>query len=85
VQAFVSKSVLLAINEQVILKVVEVQQSKKIKFGDAIIAATALVNSLDLITRNTTILKTLPASTLLIHIACKVNLQITQQISLVFN
>ena len=53
VQAFINRTTLLPINELVILKVIEVRQTKKIKLGDAIIAATALVHNLGLITRNT--------------------------------
>ena len=54
VEAFICSAVLLPVNEPVILKVIEIRQTKKIKLGDAIIAATALAHNLDLITRNTT-------------------------------
>lgn len=53
VATFVSNANLLPINELVILKVIEIRQAKRIKLGDAIIAASALVHNLDLITRNT--------------------------------
>lgn len=52
VQTFVIKATLLPINEPVIVKAIEIKQTKKIKLGDAIIAATALVHNLTLITRN---------------------------------
>jgi len=53
VEAFTSKATLLPISETVILKVIDIRKVKKIKLGDAIIAATALVNSVTLISRNT--------------------------------
>lgn len=52
VQRFISKATLLPISEQVILKVIEIRQAHKIKLGDAIIAATALVYDFTLLTRN---------------------------------
>jgi predicted nucleic acid-binding protein len=43
---------IMPMDEIVILKTIEIRQNKKIALGDAIIAATALVNDLSLITRN---------------------------------
>lgn len=65
VQAFVSRAILLPINESVILKVIEIRQTKKIKLGDAIIAATALVHNLKLITRNTNDFKNITGLTVI--------------------
>ena len=41
------------LNEAIILKAIELRQQKKIKLGDSIIAATALVYNAELYTRNT--------------------------------
>jgi len=43
---------LIGLTERVVLKSIEIRKFKKIKLGDAIIAATALVHDLTLITRN---------------------------------
>lgn len=53
VQTFMQKAILLPINEAVILQTIAIRQSKKIKLGDAIIAATALVYDYTIVTRNT--------------------------------
>jgi predicted nucleic acid-binding protein len=44
---------ILPINEAVIEKTISIRQTKKIALGDALIAATSLVNDLILISRNT--------------------------------
>jgi len=44
---------ILPINEAVVEKTITIRQTKKIALGDAIIAATALVYDLVLISRNT--------------------------------
>ena len=44
---------MLYINDEVINTSINLRKSKKIKLGDAIIAATAIANGRDLITRNT--------------------------------
>ena len=44
---------MLYINDEVINTSINLRKSKKIKLGDAIIAATAIANGLDLITRYT--------------------------------
>ena len=43
---------ILPIDQPVIEKTIYLKQNHKIKLGDALIAATALVHNLDLITRN---------------------------------
>jgi toxin FitB len=43
----------LDLTDEVIEKAIGIRQSKKIKLGDAIIAATALVHDLELLTHNT--------------------------------
>jgi toxin FitB len=40
------------LSEDIILKAIDIRQQKKMKLGDAIIAATALVHEADLYTRN---------------------------------
>ncbi|MEO7312709.1 MAG: type II toxin-antitoxin system VapC family toxin [Chitinophagaceae bacterium] len=60
VQAFMQKATLLPINEAIILQVIAVRQSKKIKQGDAIIAATALVYDYTIVTSNVGDFKSIP-------------------------
>ncbi len=60
VQAFMQRATLLPINEAVILQTIAVRQSKKIKLGDAIIAATALVHGYTIVTRNVDDFKNIP-------------------------
>lgn len=43
----------LPVEQDIIEKAIELKQSKKMKLGDALIAATALVYDIELITRNT--------------------------------
>lgn len=50
---FMEIASILPINEAVIEKTIAIRQTKKIALGDAIIAATALVHDLVLISRNT--------------------------------
>jgi hypothetical protein len=50
---FTSQAVLLNINDDIIEKTIEIRKTYKTKLPDAIIAATALVYELTLITRNT--------------------------------
>jgi predicted nucleic acid-binding protein len=50
---FMEIASILPINEAVIEKTIAIRQTKKIDLGDAIIAATALVYNLNIITRNT--------------------------------
>ena len=50
---FISASEVFALEEPVILNAIEIRKAYKTKLPDAIIAATALVNKLTIITRNT--------------------------------
>ena len=43
----------LAVNQTVIEKAIEFRRMRKMSLGDAIIAATAYLNNLELLTRNT--------------------------------
>lgn len=42
----------LPVDDSVISKAIQIRQTRKISLGDSIIAATALIHNLDLITRN---------------------------------
>ena len=50
--SFFSDLKILSLDEAVIQKSIQIRKQKRIKLGDAIIAATALVHNLKLITRN---------------------------------
>jgi hypothetical protein len=50
---FIKESNVFALEEQVILKAIEIRKKYKTKLPDAIIGATAIVNKLTIITRNT--------------------------------
>jgi len=50
---FINASEVFALEEPIILKAIEIRKAHKTKLPDAIIAATALVNGLAIITRNT--------------------------------
>jgi predicted nucleic acid-binding protein len=52
VRKFMDAAVILPVNQPVVEATVLVRQQKKIKLGDAIIAATALVHNMILVTRN---------------------------------
>jgi predicted nucleic acid-binding protein len=56
---FMSIAVILPINQPVVERTVLVRQKKKIGLGDAIIAATALVHNMTLVTRNTSDFKSI--------------------------
>jgi predicted nucleic acid-binding protein len=49
---FINASDILLLSEAVILKTIELKKKYRIKLPDAIIAATAIVNDLNLLTRN---------------------------------
>jgi len=49
---FISISFVFGLNEDIILKSIEIRKKYGLKLPDAIIAATAVVNNLTLITRN---------------------------------
>jgi predicted nucleic acid-binding protein len=50
---FVEGSTVLQINNDIVNKTIDIRKTKKLKLPDAIIAATALVYDLTLLTRNT--------------------------------
>ncbi len=52
---------IIEVDKTVIDKAIEIRQGKNVKVGDAIIAATALLNSAELITRNVDDFKHLPS------------------------
>jgi predicted nucleic acid-binding protein len=52
-EKFVLNSNIIGLSEDVINATIQVRKSKKIKLPDAIIAATAIANNLQLITQNT--------------------------------
>ena len=51
-QFFIKNAVLLAVDEPVIKQTIQLRQHHKIKLGDALIAATALVHGIGLVTQN---------------------------------
>ena len=53
-------ALILPINEAVIHETIAIRQTKKIALGDAIIAATALVYGLVIVTRNISDFKQIP-------------------------
>lgn len=52
-EEFINSSIVFSLEETVILKTIEIRKTFRLKLPDAIIAATALVNELILLTRNT--------------------------------
>ena len=50
---FINASEIFALEEPIILKAIDIRKTHKTKLPDAIIAASALVNELTIITRNT--------------------------------
>jgi predicted nucleic acid-binding protein len=57
---FIGTSEILLLTEDVVLKTIELRKQSKIKLPDAIIAATALVHQLTLVSRNTGDFKNIP-------------------------
>ncbi len=51
-ERFLSKATILYIDKEIEQKAIEIRQKKKMKLGDAIIAATALIHDLIIVTRN---------------------------------
>ena len=49
---FLSNSTIFYIDKRIEAKAIEIRQKKKMKLGDSIIAATALIHDLTIITRN---------------------------------
>ena len=58
-EAFVNASTTLPINDEVVNQTIAIRKSKKIKLPDALIAATALVHNLTILTNNTNDFKNL--------------------------
>lgn len=59
-ERFVQASTVIQITGDIIAKTIEIRQRNKIKLPDAVIAATALVHNLIVITRNTKDFKKVP-------------------------
>jgi predicted nucleic acid-binding protein len=53
VEAFVNLSTIFPLTDVIVAQTIAIKQTHKIKLGDALIAATALVHNLTLVTRNT--------------------------------
>ena len=51
-ERFLSNALIIYVNKTIEEKAIEIRQKKKMKLGDSIIAATALVNNLTIVTRN---------------------------------
>ena len=64
-ETFLSLSNIIALDKIVTKKTIELRKTKKLKLGDAIIAATGLVHGLTIITRNTSDFKNIDGLTLL--------------------
>ena len=60
---FIGESNVLLLAEEVVLKTIEIRKQTKIKLPDAILAATALVHKLTLVSRNTGDFKNVPGLT----------------------
>jgi predicted nucleic acid-binding protein len=52
-ETFMSYSTILDIEEDIVNKTIIIKKSRRIKLPDAIIAATAIVHKITLVTRNT--------------------------------
>jgi predicted nucleic acid-binding protein len=52
VEDLILNSIIFPLDENVILKAIEIRKNYRLKLPDAIIAATAVVNNLELLTRN---------------------------------
>ncbi len=62
---FIAASNVFLLAEPVVLKTIEIRQQTKIKLPDAIIAATALVHQLTLVSRNVSDFKNVPGLTII--------------------
>ena len=60
-EKFIDGSFVYALDEPVIVKAIEIRKTNKTKLPDAVIAATALINGLTLISINTKDFKNIPA------------------------
>jgi hypothetical protein len=59
-EELISNANIIQLTDNVTNKTIEIRRNKKMKLGDAIIAATALTHNLTLITRNATDFKNIP-------------------------
>lgn len=59
-QSFITNSIVYDLNEQIIIETINIRKSYKTKLPDAIIAATAIVNNLTLLSRNVSDFKKIP-------------------------
>lgn len=59
-EEFISTSTIIPLDDIVTQKTIELRKLKKLKLGDAIIASTAIVHNLTLITRNVADFKNIP-------------------------
>ncbi len=64
-ETYIGNAFIYSLDEPIILKTIELRQQYKIKTPDAIIAATALVHDLTLLTRNLPDFKQIPSLTLI--------------------
>lgn len=62
---FFSRTPILTISEEVVNEAIRLRQLQKMSLGDAIIAATAIVNQLELVTYNTKDFKWISSLTLI--------------------
>jgi predicted nucleic acid-binding protein len=51
--SFFEATTLLAVSEEIILEAIRLRQKRKIALADSLIAATAIINDMTLVTRNT--------------------------------
>jgi predicted nucleic acid-binding protein len=61
---FITDSIVIGLEEAIILRTITLRKQQKIKLPDAIIAATALVHHLTLVTRNLEDFKSIPGLTM---------------------
>ncbi len=52
IESFLDTTIILGLSESVARKTIEIRKTHRVKLPDAIIAATALTNDLELVTRN---------------------------------
>jgi predicted nucleic acid-binding protein len=52
IQSFMKRAIIIPIDEPVVETAIRIRQQRRIRLGDAIIAATAIVNNMVLVTRN---------------------------------
>ena len=62
---FIQNFIVIGLEEAIILRTIALRKLLKIKLPDAVIAATAIVHDLTLITRNTDDFKNIPGLTVL--------------------